>query len=522
VTTSPRSAIAIAPAGGDRPRAFFVETREPIGGRRHWTGAGPLAAPIQGEVVMYRMKFSTVLGTLIAMTGCAVEVADEASIGTVSAPLRGSGGGTKGGKPTATTAFALDDSAFRVEQIEFIDEGGLSAWGRLTVDPAAIVRQTGATAGFVSVRTKLGWVVHNMPVQSRPEADWPERVRRLGLRAPTMVPELRAHFNIGTESAVRALDMVVVFTLEPLSMSRDLRKWERAGLTPINVTVSQETQPKGFAVPPPEGLPPQPPPPPPILAPEPLDPELDVQSWHTVSLPAEDNVQSAENQCGPVAYANALAYLRSTFGLDVPHPHIRGIQGGPSLVGVLDLLSGRPVTDACTGSPIEYCDDGSNGGMFDGLYQYLDNAGLSGDVVLEHQGALGTLPSVCQNTIAQQSPISPAVGDVVTVPWIKSHIDNGDAVLLAFNRLQNTPQGEVVQSGHVVRIYGYSEVNGQDFLLALDDQQQDDQVNGFCAALDGGLTWEAWQVGDSDNDGTLNKGMNNLREITFAMAMGVK
>jgi len=33
-----------------------------------------------------------------------------------------------------------------------------------------------------------------------------------------------------------------------------------------------------------------------------------------------------------VAYANALAYLRGTFGLQVPHANVRGVNGGPALV----------------------------------------------------------------------------------------------------------------------------------------------------------------------------------------------
>ena len=88
-------------------------------------------------------------------------------------------------------------------------------------------------------------------------------------------------------------------------------------------------------------------------------------------------------------------------------------------------------------------------------------------------------------------------------------------------RLVNTQQGEQIQSGHMLRIYGYSEVNGQVFLMALDDQQQDSLNNQFCTQRDDGLTWESWAVGDSDNDGTLNKGLNNLREITFGMAIGM-
>jgi hypothetical protein len=74
----------------------------------------------------------------------------------------------------------------------------------------------------------------------------------------------------------------------------------------------------------------------------------------------------------------------------------------------------------------------------------------------------------------------------------------------------------------MVRIYGYTRVSGQDFLSSLDDQQQDGMVGNACTLQDGGLTWETWAVGDSDGNGTLNKGLNDLREITFAMAIAAK
>jgi hypothetical protein len=472
------------------------------------------------------VRFTRFFAVLLAVSGCALEVESEASgadrVALRPAALRGGGGSRPSGDADGAVSIGLGSDAFQVEQIEFVDDGGMSAWGALSVDPVAAARQAGASAGFVSVRTALGWVVHNLPVQSRPEADWPERVVRQGLPAPTLVPPVRTHFDLGSASPLRALDMVVVFTSVPLNDARELRKWEKAPLAPIVVQATQVIEPKGIAAPPPDGLPPQPPPPPPVLAPEPIDPKLGLaNSWHTVSQPAQDNVQSAWNQCAPVAYANALAYLRSTFGLDVPHEHVRGINGN-GLVGTIDLLSQRPVAGPCNGSPIAYCVDNSNqGGMFDGLYAYLDLVGLQDAVTLDHQGPIGDLPQVCADTITQGGPVSTAQGNAVTFAWIRSHIDDGDAVVLAYDRLQNGPNGESVQSGHALRIYGYSQVNGQDYLMALDDQQQDGLVDNQCQLQNGGLTWEIWAVGDSDDDGTLNKGLNDLREIKFAMAIGV-
>ncbi len=472
---------------------------------------------------MHRYRLHSVLAILLAsagLGGCAADAGGEA--GFQSGALRSGDGSLSRSRDDSTrsTSVVLDDDAFAVEQIDFVEEGGMSAWGALSVDPIAVARQTGASRGFLSARNELGWVVHNLPIQSQPNNDWPERVRRLRAADPTFVPPVRTYFNLGTESRLRTTDLLVIFTSEPLSSGRDLRTWERARLLPIAVATTQMTQPSGITVPPPDGLPPEPPEAPPVLAPEPIEPELGVQSWYTVSLPAEENVNSAQNQCGPVAYANALAYLEGTFGLDVPHPNIRGLGGGPGLVGILDVLSQRPATDTCNGGSIAYCFDVSNqGGMMNGLYAYLENTDLNQDVVLEHQGVLDDLPDDCADSIVEPDPVSPAMGSAVTVPWIRDHLENGDAVVLAFNRLAQTPNGEVVTSGHMVRIYGYSEVNGQAFLMALDDQQQDRMNNNACQQRDDGLTWETWAVGDSDNDGTLNKGLNNLREITFAMAI---
>jgi hypothetical protein len=160
--------------------------------------------------------------------------------------------------------------------------------------------------------------------------------------------------------------------------------------------------------------------------------------------------------------------------------------------------------------------------MMNGLYFYLANTGLDQAVTLEHQGFAEDFPVACGETIPQQDPVSTASGSAVTTSWVRSHIENGDAVVLAFNRLANTPNGEVVTSGHMLRIYGYSEINGQAFFMALDDQQQDAMNNNFCMQDDGGLTLETWAVGDSDNDGTLNKALSKLAEISFAMAISVQ
>lgn len=292
----------------------------------------------------------------------------------------------------AATTVALSENALSIRQLDFVEGGGLSAWGALTIDPTVAAREAGVAAGFVSVRTGLGWVVHNLPLQSRPADDWPDRVRRRALPSPGFVPLVTTHFNLGSTRAIESLELVAVFSSEPLNRRQALQQWGAARLSPFDVTQVKHTEPSGIAAPPPDGLPPGPPPAPPVLAPEPIEPELGVQNWYTVSQPAQDNVNSAFNQCAPVAYANALAYLDSTFGLEVPHPNIRGLAGGPGLVGVLDVMSARSSTDECNGNATGYCLDVSSSGFINALYDYLHTYDLDGEVTSTTKVSAATTP----------------------------------------------------------------------------------------------------------------------------------
>jgi hypothetical protein len=421
--------------------------------------------------------------------------------------------------PLDDGVVVLNADDVRVEQLELLDQGGMSAWGALIVDPVAVARKAGVESGFVSVRTAKGWVVHNLPVQSHPEMEWPEIVKRQGLPAPRVVHPVRAHFDVGTTRALASTSMAVVFTRQPLGSAKVLKQAEGVPLGKFKVVTTPVTLPGGVAAPPPDGIPPQPPPPPPILAPEPIEPVLGVQGWQSVTLPNDDNVNSAFNQCVPVAIANGLAYLRGTFGLAVPEPHVPGVGGGESLVGTLDALSARVTAGPCSGSPVFDCFDGNGqNGFINGLYGYLDTRGLENSVTLRHQGIDQDYPSACG--FGGDGPVSTSDGPEVTVDWVKERVDAGNAVLLAFDRLQQTPQGEVKTSGHMIRIYGYSVIQGQTYFMELDDQQQDAMNNGMCQPDPDGLSWESFAVGDVDNDGRLNKSLAKLMEVSFAIAIG--
>lgn len=68
------------------------------------------------------------------------------------------------------------------------------------------------------------------------------------------------------------------------------------------------------------------------------------------------NVQAALNQCAPAAIANSLTWLKNTAAVPISQPNTPGIGNVPgatnTLVGSLDLLTGRAVTSRTVGSGV--------------------------------------------------------------------------------------------------------------------------------------------------------------------------
>ena len=89
-----------------------------------------------------------------------------------------------------------------------------SAWGRVTVDPARVARLTGESAGFVSVRTDLGWVALNLPVQLDPE--FPRAFADATIVDDGATLPVSFEFSLGAERERASLDAAVVFSTTPL------------------------------------------------------------------------------------------------------------------------------------------------------------------------------------------------------------------------------------------------------------------------------------------------------------------
>lgn len=409
----------------------------------------------------------------------------------------------------------LSPNEVTLGQIFFEDDlggGGWSAWGTLTVDPVAAARAAGADAGYVSMRTDQGWVVFNLPIQSHPERDWPARVARQGLPAPRVVAPMRVDFDLGTTKQTSYVPALVVFSATPLASKRDFSALDTIPLQKFAVTPIVENEQGGITVPPPGGLPPGPELPPSVQFPP------DLKDTWTVSLPHNENVNAAHNQCATMAAANSLAFLSDTFGLQVPHGHVKGYGDGLTLVGQLDMFSHRPAPDTCNGKGTFHCIDNSHDrGLLNGIFTYLDDYWLTNDVRIYTQGDPDGNPDNCAS-LPQNQPTTEHDGNAVTFDWVCDHIKNGDAVILTFVRYEMVNNAEEPYSAHAVRIYGCGSAAGEEYLMALDDGWQDGMDDDVCME-NGSLQWKSWPVSDVDNDGSLN--INGLwsREITWAMAI---
>ena len=104
-----------------------------------------------------------------------------------------------------------------------------------------------------------------------------------------------------------------------------------------------------------------------------------------VSQPNVSNLQTAKNQCAPMAVANSLQYLEDRYKIAIPNDHKKGLNGDDSLVGQLDKKMKRKAggdtgTDREKGDPVSYK------AVLRGKFDYLASNGLSKNLVHKHQG----------------------------------------------------------------------------------------------------------------------------------------
>lgn len=492
------------------------------------TVACALTAPLSALADGVRFTAPSRAATAGAATGTATGAAGTATGATGTADPTGAGGDPTGA-PAGIDAFLIEPGqGVRFEQIEFemADGPALSAWGRVEVNPSLLARVTGSTRGFVNVFTDEGWVARNLAIDTRPSfgrAFADARIIDDGGALP-----LAFYFDLGGAEPFGLLTASVVFTEDPVLAPMQIEQAE--ALPPATFPLVKAAQNvssgivDGFVPQPPGGLPP-PPPNPQIQMPDHLE------GYWAVHTPNPLNVDAANNQCGPMAAANAFKYMEATWGPSrgfvAADPHIKSVGGGIGLAGSLDTWINRSEQGTCVGSGVGYCaDDGADSALFTGAMDYIAfwNANRLNRIRVRYQGQGG---DDCAHDTAVTAIDN---GAEVTFDWLCDRIAAGDGVFLTYLRYKVDVEAadgpiypgmyEVPTGGHAIRVHGCGEMGGRPFIKVLNDTRQDRMDDDICVER-AGLESQLVYVEDIDYDGRLNYGDNPMWEIDFAMAASI-
>lgn len=471
-----------------------------------------------------RLRNIALMSTLCASTALA-QSADGSDMPSdpTGAPVAGAADPTGGPVAGAGLAVSPLQAGDGVELGQVVFETGAdaqrSAWGRIEVDPVRISRTLGEPAGFVNVRLGGEWVALNVPVDTRPRDSFPRAIADAEVVDDGGSLPVVTYFDLGSSRLRRSLYATAVFSTDPIMHRADFENLGSLPATRFRVAQVRQTLPFGaddIVVPGPGPLPP-PPQNPSVTLPEPL------QGYWAVTLPNPVNIESARNQCVPIAAANALMYLRQTFGVSrgfaAPHTATRGVRDGGtfSIAEELDERMRRPATDICTGNGTGYCPDFiGDSSLYAGVASYLSlwndddrlNIRVQGS---QSAGCFGGLPI---DTV-QDAP-------EVTFDWLCDRVEEGAGITLTYNRYNQTDGlgNEVYTGAHAIRVHACGVMGGRPFIRVLNDTMQDGQVDGLCAER-AGLESQQVFVEDIDGDGQLNYGDNQRWEIVQAMAITI-
>jgi len=231
------------------------------------------------------------------------------------------------------------------------------------------------------------------------------------------------------------------------------------------------------------------------------------------------NVETAKNQCVPMAHANTLRYLETQFNTspmewDLPQVAARGIgryvpnpeglalyEAVPemSIVAQVDQRTKRVgVNDFESGKGSTHCQS------MRGVFAYLhEEAGDEARAVFRHQGSVpffGIGDGVCGDYPLEDigANNSTREGVVPTWQWIYDQLVADRGVVMSYGRYNS--EGKRT-GGHMLRVYGAAKINGKDYLYVLDDGNQGDNSVG--------TRLQTFQVADTENSGAAGKGKTN-------------
>ncbi|UXI03524.1 hypothetical protein [Photobacterium sp. TY1-4] len=492
---------------------------------------------------------------------------------------------------TSILPITADRGAIRFEQVTFDLEIGTitnSDWGQFKVKPERLLDRKGKPlgAGFINVflypdsgtgAATPTWSVDNLLIVS-PTADMTttrtptqhkyepragtdhDNNRSSENERYTPVPptppasrqaERTIYFDLRPgedgEGSVQQIRATILFSSQPLPTITDIAQFAAqfpSHVYPVRTTivnaegaghVDGRTSPVSSTIPDTLSLgrPPQPVTPAPSL---PDDLDFPIQ----VIQADQPNLDAGQNQCIPIAHANALQYLEDRYdnlplAWRVPQLHIRGIgkigsagdvliwepEPPNSLVANIDSYGRRDdVHDLDTGGYTTFC------GLIRGVFGYLADpvSGSLDATEFRHQGSsslvLGDNADCDNGTVTMGGLTSQREGLFPTWEWIFDELAQGRAVTILFSWYDIDGDWK---GGHSVRVYGAARLNNKHYILTLDDASQGDNFSNLATPRT-----QQWQVEDTGQpglagipDGRLN--MNGMSwEIDFALSYQAK
>jgi len=301
---------------------------------------------------------------------------------------------------------------------------GLSGTGEVDVSVPELIASTGQSSGFVNIVTAAGWVTQNLPIL----AGYPYE-------------NISTTFSLGTSSGIPVTQITAAICYNPDALTESPSGPITTVFSVGSVGFNAQGQGPNLAA-----------------APSPPKARAIVFSGGLFSAALQashQNVQTANNQCGPAAVANNFTWLSTTYGTQVPNMNILGLRGNPaaSLVGQLDLTMKRPARERPDGNPLNVLP------QLQGLMQYLKNSNIL-NLTLKHQG---------------NSPFGDGFTGAANVNFA-GLTSNGQGAIVTpqfiFNEVQANSAVEYGDQRHVMDIVGAGSILGAPFILYVSDHLQ--------------------------------------------------
>ena len=369
---------------------------------------------------------------------------------------------------------SLDD-ILTISQVDFLfDEIQKdSSWGHISVNVPEFLNYYQANQGYLNIHSNAGWIVQNQFINQV------ENMQQLSF-----------YFNLGVEHGQNVQELVasIEFSPEPYVYFQpgqqtefpvETIEYNAGGLSNMSLAIPDYLKYIEFV------------------------PEGQTYDFTKPNLDANENVQCARDQCGPMGIANSLQYLenRNSF-FSVPHDHVIGLYGDDSLVGQLDEYMNRVAATRTTPGGV-MADE-----MMDGKFQYLADNGLRDSLIHRHQGHGYFDMPVGDHTHAGITSRDQSVDGKVTFDWIEEQLRNCEDVEIGIKWGGG--------GGHVVRVFGCGKVLGQPYLRFKHDSLQTHHDSTDTAGLEEAQMF----VSDLDGDGMMNWG-SEYNEIVLAIAESV-